>query len=178
MSRSRKHPWAGRKAPPPSVERPWGRLLALDVHPCHRSTRKLARKHSGRRSRLLCQSPQRPLGPPASLTHHDFSRPGAGPPGPLPALLGPPAGAGGPTTGRCGPSEAPEAPLRSPLTPPPATQRSQRYVRSSVLSRPRAQHRAFIVPRRPRPSRHVWTAYVNAHVDWRSTRFSLLFSEE
>lgn len=122
--------------------------------------------------------PESPTAPQASrVTHHDFSRPGAGPPCPLPALLGPPAGAGGPTAGRFGPSEAPEAPLRSPLTPPPATRRSQRYVCPSVLSRPRAQHRTFIVTRRPRPSRHVSTAYVNAHVDWRSTRFPPLFSE-
>lgn len=103
--------------------------------------------------------PESPTAPQASrVTHHDFNRPGAGPPGPLPALLGPPAGAGGPTAGRCGPSEAPEGPLRSPLTPTPATKRTQRYVCPSVLSRPRAQHRTFIATRRPRPSRHVWAA--------------------
>lgn len=55
--------------------------------------------------------PKSPTAPQAArVAHHDFGRPGAGPPGPLPALLGPPAGAGGPTAGRCGPSEAPRGP--------------------------------------------------------------------
>lgn len=95
MSCSLKHPWAGRKAPKalpkvpraawapaPFVERPWGRLLTPDVQPCHQRTQKLARKHLGRRSRLLCPSPQRPLGPPASLTMTSAGR-GRVPPAPF-----------------------------------------------------------------------------------------------
>ena len=47
--------------------------------------------------------PPPPGGPPTAppgpglRAHHDCGRPGAGPPGPRPALCGPPAGAGGPT---------------------------------------------------------------------------------
>lgn len=147
-----------------------------------RTSRGAIKALRGWQGTLETQSPFLPKSPTAPqaarVAHHDFGRPGAGPPGPLRALLGQPAGAGGPTAGRCGLSEPPEAPLRSPLTTTTATKRSQRHACPAALSRPRAQHRTFIGARRPRPPpRRAPTADVNAHVDWQSTRSSLLSPE-
>lgn len=83
-----------------------------------RTSRGAIKALRGWQGTLETQSPFLPKSPTAPqaarVAHHDFDRPGAGPPGPLRALLGPPAGAGGPTAGRCGLSEAPRGPAPLP----------------------------------------------------------------
>lgn len=102
------------------------------------------------RPRLLLQgASHRPSGP-GRGAHHDCGRPGAGPPGPLPAFSGPPAGAGGPT--------AAAAALARPrrLLSAPRRLRRRRALRPqvrspqvpAVLNRPRAQPPFYSSPRR------------------------------
>lgn len=119
-------------------------------------TSRVSSKHSEagkehlRRGRLLCQSPQPPLRPPASLTMTSADR-GRVPPAPFEHSLDRRPGRGAQLPAAVALARPPEAPLRSPLTTTTATKRSQRHACPAALKRPRAQHRTFIGARRPRP---------------------------
>lgn len=147
-----------------------------------RTSRGAIKALRGWQGTLETQSPFLPKSPTAPqaarVAHHDFGRPGAGPPGPLRALLGQPAGAGGPTAGRCGLSEAPRGPAPLPAN---YDNRYKTLTTSRLPGRTKPAARAtshfYRRSQAPPPPRRAPTADVNAHVDWQSTRSSLLSPE-
>lgn len=146
-------------------------------------TPRLALKSLKAAHREAPETPPPPSGtPPTTLlgltvrAYHGCGRPGAGPPGPLPAFFGPPAGAGGPTAAAAAlerprrPRSAPRCRRRPPRTaftnPPPRC--------PAALNRPRAHHGLFISRPQATPSAASQPPSLNrdvsAHVPWCWTR--------
>lgn len=155
----------------------------LSAHPWPRNSKWALKslRPPGRRSGTPpppAENSRLPLSGPTVRAHHDYGRPGAGPPGPLPAFFWPPAGAGGPN---CGSSvlTRPRQPLSLPLwllqqlrAAPTALPAWVPDRTEPVVRAPQSLYR----PPQATPPRRSSTVDVSAHIPRRSTR-SPIFSQ-